>query len=328
MVSLVGHILPVKRTLLFTRLITPRARPLLHTAAVTSIVFSRYGTQSGSTHSDTHTHNIRCSTSVIVPRPSGFCPSHGAPLAGLSPKVCFGVTKVLYPRHPSPHFSPPRNQLAQAARAWWHPQYPPQWREQYGRHGLRAWLDHAHGRRIAGFPPSPSACVSVTATCKKRAVAESSCHRLCVSHELICSRSSGGAASWSPARVIASRGEGRGALPRATDEQFVGVGQGVCALPSRKEAMRCGARCEPGGREAAGDGGARSVQGRARLQIRGRARGGAHVEHAVHVRDAGGVEAQRLVERRRALPRVERGAYDAGRGAAREAGGGGRPRCT
>ena len=111
MVSLVGHILPVKRTLLFTRLITPRARPLLHTAAVTSIVFSRYGTQSGSTHSDTHTHNIRCSTSVIVPRPSGFCPSHGAPLAGLSPKVCFGVTKVLYPRHPSPHFSPPEISL-------------------------------------------------------------------------------------------------------------------------------------------------------------------------------------------------------------------------
>ena len=130
--------------------------PLAHCGGyLHKVVFSRYGTQSGSTHSDTHTHNIRCSTSVIVPRPSGFCPSHGAPLAGLSPKVCFGVTKVLYPRHPSPHFSPPRNQLAQAARAWWHPQYPPQWREQYGRHGLRAWLDHAHGRRIAGFPPHP-----------------------------------------------------------------------------------------------------------------------------------------------------------------------------
>ena len=33
--------------------------------------------------------------------------------------------------------------------------------------------------------------------------------------------------------------------------------------------------------------------------------GGAHVEHAVHLRDVGGVEAQRLVERRRALPRVD-----------------------
>ena len=78
-----------------------------------------------------------------------------------------------------------------------------------------------------------------------------------------------------------------------------------------------------------GDGGARSVvRGRARLHIRGRAREGAHPEHVVHVRDAGGVEAQRLVERRRILPRVERGAYDAGQGSGREAGGGGRPRCT
>ena len=29
---------------------------------------------------------------------------------------------------------------------------------------------------------------------------------------------------------------------------------------------------------------------------------GAHVEHLVHVRDAGGIEAQRLVERKRTLP--------------------------
>ena len=66
--------------------------------------------------------------------------------------------------------------------------------------------------------------------------------------------------------------------------------------------------------EAAGDRGAHSVQGRARGQIGSRARGGAHAEHAVHVCDAGGVEAQRLVERRRVLPRVERRAYGAGRG--------------
>ena len=72
-------------------------------------------------------------------------------------------------------------------------------------------------------------------------------------------------------------------------------------------------------REVAGDGGARSVQERARLQIGGRARGGAHMEHLLHGCDAGGVEAQRLVERRRVLPRVERRAYRAGRGAAREA---------
>ena len=44
-----------------------------------------------------------------------------------------------------------------------------------------------------------------------------------------------------------SRGEGRGARPRATDEQLVGVGQGGCVLPSRKEGIRCGVRCEPGG---------------------------------------------------------------------------------
>ena len=75
----------------------------------------------------------------------------------------------------------------------------------------------------------------------------------------------------------------------------------------------------PGRPEAAGDRCARSVQGRARLQVGSRPRGGAHVEHVPRGCDAGGVEAQRLVERRRALPRVERRAYRAGRGAAREA---------
>ena len=77
-----------------------------------------------------------------------------------------------------------------------------------------------------------------------------------------------------------------------------------------------------GRREAVGDHGVRSVQGRARLQIIGA--GGAHVEHEVHVCDFGGVEAQRLVERRRLLPRVE---TRAGRGAGWEAGGGKRRRC-
>ena len=41
--------------------------------------------------------------------------------------------------------------------------------------------------------------------------------------------------------------------------------------------------------EAAGDRGARGVQGRARLQIGSRARGGAHVKHGAHGCDAGGV---------------------------------------
>ena len=37
------------------------------------------------------------------------------------------------------------------------------------------------------------------------------------------------------------------------------------------------------------------------------------MEHLTHGRDAGGVEAQRLVERLRSLPRIERGPYDGGK---------------
>eukprot|EP00964_Phaeocystis_antarctica_P005379 scaffold2944_cov60-Phaeocystis_antarctica.AAC.2 len=92
----------------------------------------------------------------------------------------------------------------------------------------------------------------------------------------------------------------------------------LCRETKKRYAMR--GELQTGRPEVAGDRGARSIESRAR--------GGAHPEHAVHGCDAGGVEAQRLVERRRALPRVERRAYDAGRGADREAGGGGRPRCT
>ena len=51
------------------------------------------------------------------------------------------------------------------------------------------------------------------------------------------------------------------------------------------------------------------------MQVGSRARGGAHAEHESHVDDAGGVEAQRLVELKRLLPRVERWAYGVGRGA-------------
>ena len=45
----------------------------------------------------------------------------------------------------------------------------------------------------------------------------------------------------------------------------------------------------PGGVRAADDCGARNVQGKARLQIGGRAWGGAHFEHVAHGCDAGGV---------------------------------------
>ena len=46
-----------------------------------------------------------------------------------------------------------------------------------------------------------------------------------------------------------------------------------CVLPSRKEGIRCGARCGPADRRAVGDGGASSVQGWARLQIGGQGMG-------------------------------------------------------
>ena len=52
-----------------------------------------------------------------------------------------------------------------------------------------------------------------------------------------------------------------------------------------------------GSPEVAGVRDASSVQGRARPQVGGRAWGGAHGEHDVHVCDFGRVEAQRLVER-------------------------------
>ena len=47
----------------------------------------------------------------------------------------------------------------------------------------------------------------------------------------------------------------------------------------------------------------------------------AHVEHKAHVRDAGRIEAQRLVEIPRGLPSRKEGMRDARRGAGRKAGG-------
>ena len=96
------------------------------------------------------------------------------------------------------------------------------------------------------------------------------------------------AASRSPARAVASKGEGRGARPRATDGQLVGGGQGVCVLPESK-----------GGHGVRGRG-VMAVQaacmGRARLKAGGgQGTRGAHPEHAAHGRDLGRVEAERLV---------------------------------
>ena len=72
-------------------------------------------------------------------------------------------------------------------------------------------------------------------------------------------------------------------------------------LPSRKEGMRCRTRCEPGGRRwprrkwHAGGGPCSRLGGKVRAAL-------AHEEHGVHVRDAGRVEVQRLVELPRNLP--------------------------
>ena len=58
-----------------------------------------------------------------------------------------------------------------------------------------------------------------------------------------------------------------------------------------------------GRREGVAGGGANGVHGgRSDSRLGGQGTRGAHVEHVVHVRDAGRVEAQRLIERRRALP--------------------------
>ena len=73
------------------------------------------------------------------------------------------------------------------------------------------------------------------------------------------------------------------------------------ALPSRKGSIARGATCGLGGRLGAG-GGASSVQLRPRLWGLRVGRCAAHVKHGPHVCDAVRVEAQRLVERRRALP--------------------------
>eukprot|EP00964_Phaeocystis_antarctica_P074683 scaffold45979_cov59-Phaeocystis_antarctica.AAC.1 len=124
----------------------------------------------------------------------------------------------------------------------------------------------------------------------------------------------------------ADSGQGTGRSARVEAQRLV---ERLRVLP-RVERRAYGVGRGAGGQEgAAGDRGTSSVQGRARLQIRSRPRGGAHLEHVAHVRDAGGVEAQRLVERMRVhLPIVKRRAYDAGEGVAPEAAGGGRPRRT
>ena len=66
-----------------------------------------------------------------------------------------------------------------------------------------------------------------------------------------------------------------------------------------------------------GGGGASGMHGKGLAQGWRRA----HLKHAVHVRDAGRVEGQRLVKRPRVLPSRKEGMYDAGRGVGREGAG-------
>ena len=106
-------------------------------------------------------------------------------------------------------------------------------------------------------------------------------------------------------------------LGRVEAERLVEL---VRPLPSRKAGMRCAVRCGPGGVRALGSGDACGVHGKGPTQgCGGRGTRRAHEQHAVHVRDLGRVEAERLVEHRRALCRVKKRACGAGRGAAREA---------
>jgi len=95
-------------------------------------------------------------------------------------------------------------------------------------------------------------------------------------------------------------------------------------LPSRREGHAMRGEVRAGRREGVGR---RRRKRRARGMPDSRREGqgtrGAHCEHAVHVRDLGGVKAQQLIEDVRALPsrREKHGMRHAGRGAGREAGG-------
>jgi hypothetical protein len=98
----------------------------------------------------------------------------------------------------------------------------------------------------------------------------------------------------------------------------------ACCRGSKAGHTWCGAGCGPGGGRPRVSAAQRVQRGeRAAADFRGRARGAAHAKHVVHVRDAGGVPAQGLVELVRHLPRVASRAHGTGRAAGREAGGGG-----
>eukprot|EP00964_Phaeocystis_antarctica_P151290 scaffold118860_cov63-Phaeocystis_antarctica.AAC.3 len=86
------------------------------------------------------------------------------------------------------------------------------------------------------------------------------------------------------------------------------------ALPSRKGGHAMW-RAQKAWKLARGAAATQAARRRARLERLGHGMGGAHLEHAEHVRDAGRVEGQRLVEPIRALPSRKVGISGAGRGA-------------
>ena len=113
------------------------------------------------------------------------------------------------------------------------------------------------------------------------------------------------------------------ARPCATGEDLVRVGQSVRILPRVERGLTEGGMLA-GRRESVGR--RWRKQCARRTQLRGvcwQGTRGAHVKHVPHGRDAGDVEAQRLVERRRALPSrkgsMGRGAYCGATGHARSA---------
>ena len=91
----------------------------------------------------------------------------------------------------------------------------------------------------------------------------------------------------------------------------------ACRGGRKSRAHGAGRAAGRGAREGGG-GRARCARGVPRgkgcyCRYRGKARGAAHVKHGVHVRDAGGVPVQRLVEGPSLLPRVASRAHGAGR---------------
>eukprot|EP00964_Phaeocystis_antarctica_P054461 scaffold32020_cov57-Phaeocystis_antarctica.AAC.1 len=137
---------------------------------------------------------------------------------------------------------------------------------------------------------------------------------LALDREFACCRVAGRAYGAGRRAIAACRGEGSIAEVRAGhgEERTWNIWYMFVTLDVSKLSgwLNADARCGEsnggqtvrgevwGGGRAAGEVRRKQRAGeRARLQIGGRARGGAHPEHVGHARDAGGVEAQRLVER-------------------------------